>query len=561
MIVLPIVDRELRVAARRPATYRTRLWAAMAAMALAAWKGLEFAWQGASAASQGQSLFYLLSGLAMVYCLGIGARVTSDCVSEEKREGTLGLLFLTDLKGMDVVLGKMAASSLNSFYGLLAVLPLLALPLLLGGVTLSQFGHMVVVLLNALFFSLSMGMLVSALSRNDRKAMFGTLLTVFGVTLLPYCAVFFMITVLELVDDPRDVALMLPFVMVNPIYPFLMALPLPMLPFTIAPSTFWLSVAAIHALSWGALLIAARILPVVWKDRSGAAAPGKRLSLAAQWLLWAYGNALQRKEHRIQLLSRNPFLWLVSRDRLKPAYAWFFLLAMVAVWLTGYVQHGDVMFDFYPLVPTVMLVHCFLKVWVVSEVSHRLVEDQRNGALELLLSTPLTAGEITRGQQMALVRQFAKPVLALCVMELVVFQSAFPVLLILPVLLMLVADLFTLMWVSLRLSLSARSINEVLLKSLAWVLVLPWVVYLIAWPVWEWTWGNWHWFQASVFQRPGFGHRVYFWFAIGLFNNAFWIFYWARPEWAVRLKEASARVAAGASQRARKWNASALKSG
>src|SRR5262245_12909376 len=122
MIVLPIVERELRVAARRRATFRTRVWAAMAAIAVAGWKCLDFRFQGASSASQGASLFYTLSGLAFAYCLAIGARVTSDCLSEEKREGTLGLLFLTDLKGLDVVLGKLVASSLNSFYGLTAVL-------------------------------------------------------------------------------------------------------------------------------------------------------------------------------------------------------------------------------------------------------------------------------------------------------------------------------------------------------------------------------------------------------------------------------------------------------
>ena len=44
----------------------------------------------------------------------------------------MGLIFLTDLKGYDVVLGKLAATSLNGFYGLLAVFPLLAFPLLTG---------------------------------------------------------------------------------------------------------------------------------------------------------------------------------------------------------------------------------------------------------------------------------------------------------------------------------------------------------------------------------------------------------------------------------------------
>src|SRR5438034_7581247 len=86
-------------------------------------------------------LFRILAGASVLFSLLSGVRSTADCLSEEKREGTLGLLFLTDLKGYDVVLGKLAATSLNAFYGVLAVLPMMAIPLLMGGVTLGQFGR------------------------------------------------------------------------------------------------------------------------------------------------------------------------------------------------------------------------------------------------------------------------------------------------------------------------------------------------------------------------------------------------------------------------------------
>ena len=35
-----------------------------------------------------------------------GLVLTADCISQERREGTLGLLFLTDLRGPDVALGN-----------------------------------------------------------------------------------------------------------------------------------------------------------------------------------------------------------------------------------------------------------------------------------------------------------------------------------------------------------------------------------------------------------------------------------------------------------------------
>src|SRR5882762_4511324 len=138
MTFLPIVERELRVKARQKITHRFRLGGALIAMLLV----MFMLFMGAAFSSpqtMGQPTFHTLAWLAFSYCLFEGARNTADCLSEEKRAGTLGLLFLTDLKGYDVVLGKFMATSLNSFYGLLAIFPPLALPILLGGVTGSEF--------------------------------------------------------------------------------------------------------------------------------------------------------------------------------------------------------------------------------------------------------------------------------------------------------------------------------------------------------------------------------------------------------------------------------------
>ena len=69
-----------------------------------------FFMQTAAPSTMGMSLFYTLSSFTFFYCAMSGIWVTSDCISEEKGEGTLGLLFLTDLKGYDVVFGKLAAT-------------------------------------------------------------------------------------------------------------------------------------------------------------------------------------------------------------------------------------------------------------------------------------------------------------------------------------------------------------------------------------------------------------------------------------------------------------------
>src|SRR5688572_29179055 len=134
MTVLPVVTREMNVLSRRRSTYLWRAVTALLALLVLAWLFL-ISIAGYSFAQLGKTIFLVLSGLSFFYALLVGVHATSDAVSEEKREGTLGLLFLTDLKGYDIVFGKLAATSLNAIYALVGLVPMLSLALLLGGVT------------------------------------------------------------------------------------------------------------------------------------------------------------------------------------------------------------------------------------------------------------------------------------------------------------------------------------------------------------------------------------------------------------------------------------------
>src|ERR1039458_9408811 len=174
MTFLPIVQRELRVASRRPSTHRIRLWTALLAIgasliACAAGTAMP------GAASFPNSLFGVQTACAFGLSLLAGVFLTSDCLSEEKREGTLGLLLLTELRSHDIVLGKFVATSVNALYCLLALLPVTAVPLLLGGVTLGEFWRMALALVNAMFFSLAAGLCVSAFVSDYARALGSTL--------------------------------------------------------------------------------------------------------------------------------------------------------------------------------------------------------------------------------------------------------------------------------------------------------------------------------------------------------------------------------------------------
>src|SRR5688500_7383030 len=94
MTVLPIAQRELRVAARKRSTFLTRLLAASLTLAMASLLLLMFTMRAVSLPNRGKVLFLVLAWTAFIYALVAGVFLTSDSLSEEKREGTLGLLFL-----------------------------------------------------------------------------------------------------------------------------------------------------------------------------------------------------------------------------------------------------------------------------------------------------------------------------------------------------------------------------------------------------------------------------------------------------------------------------------
>jgi ABC-type transport system involved in cytochrome c biogenesis permease component len=131
MRFLSVADRELRSAARQKATYRTRWLTAALFFGLLVW--LLWAFDGFTNRGAAPQIFKVYSFLTLLYCLFLGTARTADCISVERREGTLGLLFLTNLNSAEIIAGKLCSTALASVYGLMAIFPMLALPLLMGG--------------------------------------------------------------------------------------------------------------------------------------------------------------------------------------------------------------------------------------------------------------------------------------------------------------------------------------------------------------------------------------------------------------------------------------------
>jgi ABC-type transport system involved in multi-copper enzyme maturation permease subunit len=186
MTSLPIVRRELTVAGRQPWTYHTRVVAAVLLTLLGAVILGMTGNNGPGGAAQLPMLaFKLLSSTAFAGCLLGGIILSADSISAERRSGTLGLLFLTPLGGFDVGSGKLAASGIQGLCGLLGILPILAVPLMMGGVSWAAYLTTCLALLATFALSSSVGLWASARSRSAPAAYSTALFAILAICTVP----------------------------------------------------------------------------------------------------------------------------------------------------------------------------------------------------------------------------------------------------------------------------------------------------------------------------------------------------------------------------------------
>ena len=461
-MTFPIVQRELLVSARKPLTFWSRIVAALGGF-FAVFLIVGFEPNLTAAGALGVKLFRCLAIPGFVACLFGGALLTADCLSVEKREGTLGLLFLTDLKGQDVVFGKLVAHSLAGVFCLLAIVPMLAVPILLGGVTGPDFWRVVLVLFNTAFLSLSVGILASVLSRESRNA-FGT--------------AGFIVLVLALL--PIGLGLLRPrwaFVphLFSPLLTFIQAMPARF----VRPTHFFSSVLVQHLIGWACLLFASRRVTSSWQDRAAKERP-------PGWRDRLRGTPAQRLALRRHLLPINPMLWLGSRDWLLPVVitACLFALAVGGWFLNFNLRLGfnwpDVPSSFF----TIAVLHFLLTLLVAFDAGGRLVLARQDGALAVVLSTRLTVEEILRGEFLALGRRFRWPLLVVLVFDAVwVFcfwgdcrawaKTTMAGAIVLCLIVVLIANCYGLAWTALFGGLRAKRPHRAALRAYLKVVILP----------------------------------------------------------------------------------------
>lgn len=459
MSFLPIVERELRGATRRRSTYWLRVIAATVALIIGGGM-LLMSLIPFAGAMPGSAMFGILTWMSLLTALSAGLFFTSDCLSEEKREGTLGFLFLTDLRGYDVVLGKLLASSLRSVFPVLAIFPILATTLLLGGVDVAHFWRAILAIANAAFFSLAVGMFVSSISRHSLKALAGTLfLLALFIAFGPF------------VDGLGALVLggfRPKLSLVSPGYAFVSAN---------YGRDFWPAFLVSHGGGWLLLGAASLLVRRTWQEKpaSTKAATLKGVSLPR--------TAARTQARDAQLREKNPVTWLAARDWGYGMVLWLVVVVMLCAFLI-------LLFTNAPMALWQVwngifgLVSMALHLWVAAKACQFFAEAKRSRALELLLASPLTSRQIVQGAWLGLLRLFALPVLLLMGLQLATiggrgwtggdFEWAQAIEMAVGALLPPM-NLIALTWFGLWMGLTSKNTLTATLKTILFVQIIPWL--------------------------------------------------------------------------------------
>lgn len=412
MTLLPVVDRELRVASRHGWTYWGRALVAAGAMAVIGWLLLTMRHYGNSAALA-KTLFATLSALSFGFTLLAGVLFSADCFARERREGTLGLLFLTDLRAIDITLGKLAATSLGSVYCLMAVLPVLAIPLILGGVSLQEYMRMVAVLLSTLWLALNTGLLASTLAQDARNAAGWAALLMLAVCVgVPSFGAVAAVLIGLRGADAAAVEAWTDWAS----------------PFTAFATSFEAGKigdslrfykALIFLFVAGTLALGAATfrLPRVWQE----AAHGRRVGAKASSNPSAHSALLASGP---QLVAHGPIVWLSNRSRERRLFPWLLLAALAGVWLVLLGVTGREWNEMPGWIATSLVVHFCLKMWLANEAPRVFHDERRTGGMELLLTTELSAEEFVHGRLRALRQLCVGPLTVVSAVDLVMLSAS-----------------------------------------------------------------------------------------------------------------------------------------
>ena len=484
MHFLPVLRRELAVAARRTATYRQRALVAGLATGSVAVLFLFLPMTRLS----GATVFRVIVLGGFLLSLLEGLRASADSIAFERREGTLGLLLLTGLRGREVVIGKVAAGCVQSLTVVISMLPAFALPLIIGGVSGGECLRAMLTFVGALFFAMAVGVFVSAWARHTLIAFLGAFLLLAALTLPPSALGLFTgipwLKWFGCLGGPLQMILL--------VYDS---------SYQASPAAFWLAFVIGASLCLLLLAGAAALL-----ERCPRLEATHHEGWLQRWLRPATG---QSESWGGVSAKSSPSVWLAERTLPGQRLLWFvigigMLVSFLMGWLGGRAAVAMILL-------CEVFFACFIKLWVAAVAPLSLNSARRSGALELLLVTPVSAAEMVRGQVDALYGYFIGPALVLAVgfpafgtAGLALSQNTFGLtadasLFTLGIfwIILFVIDLHALAYTGLWFGLTNARVDRAIAKTVFGVMLLPLLTLIVpvagfigilAWPLF---WINW----------------------------------------------------------------------
>jgi ABC-type transport system involved in multi-copper enzyme maturation permease subunit len=351
-----VIERELRAESRRPANHWLRVLAA--GVLLVVFANLVLDARVVFFAEVGGAIFRSLHWTLLLAFWIIVPLMTADCISREKREGTLGLLFLTPLTVSDIIAGKAVIHVLRALTLFLAAVPILGLPIVFGGVAWTEVVADIFAQANAVCLGIAAGIYASTGGGTTVQTMVMAVCYSLGIEIC--CGICF--GLLNAIVSPPPISL----------------------PIALLTGISWLAAAVALILK-----LSARKLRQSWQEQT--AAPERPL--------WVEGFSSAPEVRAIfawnknRTLDKNPIAWLQE-------YSWTARLTKWGWFLVVLVAELIVLGSWEPRRAPES--RWFLPAGLALAVAFSAVGSFRRknetGLLELLLVTPLSVRQLVCGR-------------------------------------------------------------------------------------------------------------------------------------------------------------------
>ncbi|MGC3958539.1 MAG: ABC transporter permease subunit [Verrucomicrobiota bacterium] len=405
MNVLPVISRELRAQSRQAFTYWLRGLGVLTLLVGGVW----FMDESAFEPNVGGVLYgrlHLMTYFALWLLVPLGA---ADCISRERREGTLGLLFLTPLRPPHIVIAKGFVHGLRATTLIVAIVPVLTIPFLLGGVVWQQAALSVVIYAAAICWCLAAALVASALAKNNNRAMaFTMLFACFGFIGFPWLVGAGLglnsATTWNTGYKQSTYDFFVGFwVVAMPSGDFSHVLRMFKLPQLVTAVGFAAAVSV--AVLVFAVVFAANCLRRVWRDQPPSARVEKMERVFFRPVLWK--GFLQRWMQR--KLERNPIGWLEQRQWSGRMVTWSWFAIIISLYSVALTDNNF----FHNSAGIQLAVGWLLALSMAVTAAGSFRRERETGVLELLLVSPLSARQIINGRLRGLWGQFLPSIVTL----------------------------------------------------------------------------------------------------------------------------------------------------